>query len=194
MRKLKLQMHTTIDGFVGRPGGGMDWVTFNWDEALRQFLLTNLDSVDCILMAMGRKSEMQFIPYWASVAAKPSDPFFAYGKKLTDAPKVVLSNTLTHSEWPLTSLVNGDFVEATKRLKEGNGGDIIVFGGARLASSLIANHLVDEIHLLVNPVAIGGGLPIFRELESQQEMILAQARSFDCGIVWLHYGPKTNQH
>jgi len=187
MRRLKLQMHITIDGFVGRTDGGMDWVTFNYDDELRRRSLSNLDTVDCILMAMGHKSEMQFIPYWASVASNPDDPFFAYGKKLTEIPKVVLSNTLTHSEWPHTTTVNGDFIEETKRLKEFNGGDIIVFGGATLAASLIANHLIDEIHLLINPVAIGNGLPIFRGLAKKLEMTLIEITRFDCGIVWLRY-------
>ncbi|MGA7160900.1 MAG: dihydrofolate reductase family protein [Bacteroidota bacterium] len=191
MRTLKLQMHITIDGFVARTDGGMDWATVGLDEELRHRLLQNLNGIDCILMAMGRKSEMQFIPYWASVAANSKDPFYAYGKKLTDVSKVVVSNSLAHSDWPRTTVIKGDFIEETKKLKKLNGGDIIVFGGARFASSLIANRLVDEIHLLVNPVAIGNGLPIFQDVANKMEMTLAKATPFASGIVWLHYDCNT---
>lgn len=187
MRKLKLQMHITIDGFIARTDGGIDWVTFTWDDQLRRRSLINLDGVDCILLPMGRKSEMQFIPYWASVAANPQDPFFSLGKKLSGTPKIVLSNSLAHSEWPGTMVINGNFIEEVMRLKKLDGGGIVAFGGAKFASSLIANRLVDELHLLVNPVAIGNGLPIFRDLEGTLAMTLVDATPFPNGIVWLHY-------
>lgn len=190
MRILKLQMHMTVDGFVGRADGGIDWAASNLDEKLRHRMLQNLNGVDCILMAMGRKSEMKFIPYWASVAANPKDPFHAYGKKLTEVTKVVLSNNPALSEWPRTTVINGDFIEETRKLKRLNGGDIIVFGGARFASSMIANRLVDEMDLLVNPVAIGNGLPIFQDVVNKMEMTLAEATPFGCGIVWLNYNIK----
>ncbi len=180
-------MHMTIDGFVGRTDGGIDWVTFNWDEKLRLRALANLDNVDCILIAMGRKSEMQFIPYWTSVAANPQDHFFSLGKKLTGTSKIVLSNSLARSEWPDTAVINGNFIEEAAKLKKFKGSDIIVFGGAKFASSLIASRLVDEIHLLVNPVAIGDGLPIFRKVAGRLDMTLIEATRFDCGIVWLRY-------
>ncbi|PKO13424.1 MAG: deaminase [Chloroflexi bacterium HGW-Chloroflexi-10] len=193
MRKLKLQMLMSIDGFVGGRDGNLDWVNLNWDGDLRQYLVQNLDNVDCILIVMGRTTQMSFIPYYASVAEKPSDPFHEYGKKVTDTPKIVLSNTLTHSEWPLTKVINGDFIEETKKLKEQNGGDIIVYGGVMFASTLIKNHLVDEIHLLINPVALGSGLPIFADIESKQEMDLVKSKAFDCGIVWIQYTPRKIQ-
>ncbi len=191
MRKLLLQMMTTIDGYVAGPEGDMGWATMDWDPPLRDRVLKHLEGVDCILMAMGRHSKMQFIPYWASVAENPNEPFFEYGKKLTSTPKVVLSNTLPRSEWPGTTLVSGNVVEETGKLKKLAGGDIIVFGGAMLAASLLRARLVDDIHLLVNPVAIGRGLRIFDELEAYQGMRLAGATSYRCGIVWLHYQPTT---
>ncbi len=187
MRKLILQMMTTLDGFVAGPDGDMSWATLDWDPPLRDRALNNLERVDCILIAMGRDTKMQFIPHWASVAENPSEPFFAYGRKLTDTPKVVLSNTLTHSEWALTRVVSGDFVEETEKLKGLAGGEIIVFGGARFAASLLKARLVDELHLLVNPVAIGRGLRIFDGLDTYQGMTLMDATAHGCGIVWLHY-------
>ena len=192
MRKLKLQIHITIDGFVGRQNGEMDWVTFNWDDKLRNYSVTNLDQVDCIIMTLGHDTKMSFIPYWASVADNKTDPNFALGKRLTDIPKIVFSRTLTDSEWANTKMINGDIVEEITKLKKQKGNDIIVYGGARFASTLIKHRLVDEFHLLVNPVAIGSGLPIFNELDSKQNLTLVKSKSYDCGIVVLHYEPKNN--
>ena len=78
MRKLKLQMQLSIDGFVG---------SRNWDDEIRNYSIANLEHVDCILP--GRKMAKDFILYWASVAANPDDPDFVFGKKLTDIPKIV---------------------------------------------------------------------------------------------------------
>jgi dihydrofolate reductase len=190
MRKLKLQMDITVDGFVGRPNGNMDWPTFNRDDELKSYSLTNLEGIDCILMILGRNTKMSFIPYWASVANNPKDPNFAYGKRLTEIPKIVFSKAHERSEWANTKVINGEVVEEISKLKKQKGKDIIVFGGAKFASTLIKNRLVDEFHLLVNPVAIGNGLSIFKDLENKLDMSLVEAKSFECGIVWLQYQPK----
>ena len=172
MRKLKLQMHITIDGFVGRQNGEMDWVIFNWDDKLRNYAVTNLDQVDFIIMTLGHNSKMNFIPYWASVAENKPDPFFALGKKITDIPKIVFSRALINSEWANTKMINGDIVEEITKLKKQKGNDLMVYGGARFASTLIRHRLIDEFHLLINPVAIGSGLSIFKELDSKQNLTL----------------------
>ena len=192
MRKLKLQMHITIDGFVGRQNGEMDWVTFNWDDKLRNYAVTNLDQVDCIIMTLGHNSKMNLIPYWASVAENKLDPFFALGKRITDIPKIVFSRALTNSEWANTKMINGDIAEEITKLKKQKGNDIMVYGGARFASTLIKHRLVDEFHFLVNPVAIGSGSPIFNELDNKQNLTLVKSKSYDCGIAVLHYKPKNN--
>ena len=191
MRKLVLQMQISVDSFIAGIDGSMDWATFDFDEKLRRKHLTLLEGADCILMAMGRSSVMQFIPYWANVATKPSDPFFEYATRVTEIPKIVLSKSLTKSDWVNTEVINGDFVAETQKLKGRSGGRIVTFGGAKLASALIKNNLVDEFHLLMNPVVLGNGLPIFRELESRQALALKDAVPYSCGIVWLHYGIKT---
>jgi len=192
MRKLKLQMQITVDGFVGRQNGEMDWITFNWDDELRNYAVANLDQVDLIIMTLGHNSKMSFIPHWASVADNKADPNYALGKRITDIPKIVFSRTLTVSEWANTKIINGDIVEEITKLKKKKGNDIIVYGGAGFASTLIKNKLIDEFYLFVNPVAIGSGLPIFKEVESKQDLTLVKARQFDCGTVVLHYEPKRN--
>lgn len=106
--------------------------------------------------------------------------------------KIVFSKTFTKSEWDNTTIANGDIVDEITKLKKQNGGDIIVYGGASFVSALIKNGLIDELHLLINPTAIGNGMTIFKELESTQNLNLIKAIPFECGIVVLYYEPKRN--
>ncbi len=188
MRKLKLQVQMTVDGYVAGPNGEMDWVTFNWDDALKQYVTDITEPVDCIVL--GRKLAEGFIPHWASVAANPDHPEFAAGVKFTDTPKVVFTKTLDQSNWDNTILAKGDLADEINQLKNQAGQDIIAYGGATFVSTLIKHGLIDEYHLFVNPAAIGNGMAIFQELDSKQNLTLIKSKAFDCGIVVLNYEPK----
>lgn len=181
MRKLKLQVQTTIDGYIAGPNGEMDWMTWNWDDALKQYVTDLTGPVDCIVL--GRKLAEGFIPHWAGVAADPDNPDQSAGKKFTDTPKVVFTKTLEQSAWDNTTLAKGDLIEEINQLKSRPGGDIIAYGGAQFVSSLIQADLIDEYHLFINPTAIGKGLTIFGKLDDKRKMRMTGSRSFDCGIV-----------
>lgn len=149
MRKLKLQVQRSLDGFIAGPNGEMDWMTFAWDDALKEYVKKLTEPVDCILL--GRKLAEGFIPHWAGVAANPNDPEFAAGQKFTNTPKVVFTKTLEQSPWDNTELATGDLADEVTQLKKQDGNDIIVYGGADFVSSLIKEGLIDEYHLFVNP-------------------------------------------
>jgi dihydrofolate reductase len=188
MRKLKLQVQMTVDGYIAGPNGELDFMVWNWDDELRQYTTAITEPVDCIIL--GRKLAEGFIPHWATVAANPDNPEFTAGKKFTDTPKVVFTKTLDKSEWDNTVLAKGDLVEEITKLKKQDGQDIIAYGGATFVSALIKHGLIDEYHLFINPTAIGNGMPIFKELDSKQNLTLVKSTSFDCGIVVLNYEPK----
>jgi dihydrofolate reductase len=188
MRKLKLQVQMTVDGYIAGPNGEMDWMTFNWDDDLKQYVSDITEPVDCIVL--GRKLAQGFIPHWASVAENPDHEEHMAGVKYTESPKIVFSNTLDELEWENTVLAKGDLVDEITTLKKQNGKDIIVYGGATFVSALIKHGLIDEYHLFINPTAVGNGKPIFQTLDSKLNLILVKAKSFDCGIVVLHYEPK----
>ena len=188
MRKLKLQVQMTIDGFIAGPNGEMDWMEWNWDSGLKQYVGELTEPVDCIVL--GRKLAQGFIPYWSAVAAHPEDPEFIAGKKFTDTKKVVFTKTLEKSEWANTILAKGDLVHEINQLKGAAGNDIIAYGGATFVSALIKHALIDEFHLFINPTAIGSGMPIFQQLENKQRLQLVRSMSFESGIVVLHYEPK----
>lgn len=185
MRKLKLQVQMTIDGFICGSNGEMDFISFNWGDDIKEYVENLTETIDCIVL--GRKLAQGFIPHWKNVASDSTDPDFLSGKKFTNTHKVVFSKTLENSEWENTVVANGDIVEEINKLKKQDGADIIVYGGANFVSSLIKNSLIDELHLFINPTAIGKGLSIFKDLESNQKFNLVKSQAFDCGIVVLKY-------
>jgi dihydrofolate reductase len=185
MRKLKLQVQITVDGFIAGPNGEMDWVNFPWDDELKAYVGGIHEAVDGILL--GRKLAEGFIPHWA---ARPEWEDDASIDQMNNTAKVVFTRTLETSEWPNTVLATGDLTEEVNAIKAKPGGDLIVYGGGTFVSHLIAAGLIDEFHLFVNPVALGKGMPIFASLESKANLELKEARGFACGIVLLRYEPK----
>ena len=178
----------TVDGYIAGPNGEMDWVTFDWDDDLKQYVTDLTEPVDCLVL--GRNLAAGFIPHWAAVAANPEHPEYTAGQKFTDTPKVVFSKTLAQSEWDNTVLAKGDLVDEIMQLKKQDGQDIIAYGGATFVAALIKHGLIDELYLFMNPVAIGSGLSIFRELDGKQALTFKESLAFDCGIVVLCYQPK----
>jgi dihydrofolate reductase len=182
MRKLKLQVQMTVDGFIAGPNGEMDWTNRNWDNELKNYVGKLTKPVDCIVL--GRKLAQGFIPYWASHPEEEGAEIF------NTTRKVVFTKTLERSEWENTTLAKGNLVGEITGLKKQDGKDIITYGGATFLSALIKHGLIDEFHLFINPAAIGTGMSIFKELDRSQDLTLARSTSFDCGIVVLHYEPK----
>lgn len=181
-----MQMQTSIDGFVSRENGGLDWM--NWDENQDRIKYVNelTDSSGTILM--GRKMADGFVKYWHSV--KPDSPEYTFAQKMIDIPKVVFTKTLDKSDWINTTLAKGPLAEEIKKLKQQDGKDIIVYGGAGFMSSLIKENLIDEYHLFVNPTAIGSGMTIFSQAGGSFKLKLVKAVPFSDGVVVHHYESK----
>lgn len=185
MRKLKLQVQTTVDGYMGGPNGEMDWLTFPWTDDIMGYVTALTESVDTIVL--GRKLAEGFIPAWE--AGPPGEDQKAIDT-MNNTPKVVVSNSLTESPWKNAVVAGGDLAEIVNGLKSQPGGDIIVYGGSTLVCNLTAQGLIDELHLLVNPTAIGTGLPVFPNADGPQRLNLVAATPFDCGIIAMHFEPK----
>ncbi|HQU74608.1 MAG TPA: dihydrofolate reductase family protein, partial [Calditrichia bacterium] len=126
------------------------------------------------------------------VSKNPGNPEVEAGKKFTDTPKVVFTRTLTDCQWDNTVLARGGLAEEINRLKGQDGADIIAYGGGEFVSGLIREGLIDDYFLMINPAAIGRGMPVFEDLKAMQMMKLVKATPFACGIVGLHFRPERN--
>ncbi|MBB6346961.1 dihydrofolate reductase family protein [Nonomuraea muscovyensis] len=185
MRTFKLQVQTTVDGYMAGPNGEMDWMTFPWTDDISAYIDALTKPVDCIVL--GRRLAEGFIPTWAAGPEGEDQESIDW---MNDTPKVVISDSLTESPWENATVAGGDLTETVNRLKAQPGGDIITYGGATLAAELIARGLLDELHLFVNPTAIGAGRPVFADTGAHQRLRLVTARPFDCGITALHFEPR----
>ena len=184
MRKLKLQVQMSIDGFMAGPEGEMDWLEWDWDDGLKKYVTEITEPVDCILL--GRKLAQGFIDTWAKLAEDQGSTVDG-AIKMNETSKIVFTKTIFKAEWERTKLEAGDIVEEVTKLKNSEGGDLIAYGGGTFVRTLIEAGLIDELHLFVNPTALGNGMPIFGEFH---KMRMLNSKQFDCGIIVLCYEPK----
>jgi len=185
MRKLKLQVQMTVDGFISGQNGEMDWMCFPWTEDTIDYVREITEPVDTIIL--GRKLAEGFIPHWENVVKDPKNPEYEGGLKYSSTPKIVFSKTLDKSLWSNTEVEKGELIEEITNLKNKEGKDIIVYGGGTFVTSLIKARLIDEFHLFINPTAIGCGMTIFKGLDKSQNLKLKIAKQFDCGINMICY-------
>lgn len=176
-------MQLSVDGFVAGPGGELDWMTWDWTEDIKKYVTDFTEAADTIIM--GRVLYQGMSGHWTSIPADNEE--YAFAQIMNSYEKVVFSTTRPALAWNNSRLAEGTLEEEIARLKKQPGKDIITYGGARFAAHCVRLGLIDEFHLFVNPVALGKGLSIFRELEGKLNLKLTNSQSFDCGIVLLCY-------
>ncbi len=185
MRKLKLQVQMSVDGFVSTgPNDEQQWVTWAWEE-IGSDVLTLADSTDTILI--GRKLAIDYIPYWESVYTNPDDEMYEVSKRVVGHKKVVFTKTLEKSEWNNTDIARGDLTEEVNKLKTQEGKDIIVYGGSSFVAALVQAGLVDEFYLFINPVVLGHGESVFSSLSTYKQLQLKDTTVYNSGIVLMYY-------
>ena len=186
MRKLKLQMQMTLDGFVAGPNGESEWVWIGKrDESMFRYIIEVAGTCDTILL--GRKMTREFIDHWEDVVDnQPDSREQPLAQLMVNHRKIVFSRTQTAIRGRNLEVENGDLVAAVEALKKEPGKDIMVYGGANFVSSLISHNLVDEYYIFSNPVAIGNGLSIFEE---QKVLKLESSTAYSNGKVVNKYLP-----
>ncbi|NGM82053.1 dihydrofolate reductase family protein [Paenibacillus sp. 7124] len=183
MRKIVLFNNISVDGYYAGPGGEIDW--FIHDPEVNQAAHERM-SPDTVLF--GRATYQMFEGYWPHVAANPKAPEGArrMANELNQMTKVVFSSTLQEVSWMNSRLLSGNLQEEVRRLKEGEGADITIFGSGTIVQQLAKAGLIDEYLLVLTPVVIGNGKPLFIDA-GKMKLELLEARSFSSGIVLLHY-------
>jgi len=189
MRKLKLQLQVSIDGFVSGVNGEMDWMVWNWDDVIKKYTGDLTESVDTVVM--GRVLAQGMSEYWPAVAQNPEsskeDAYMA--EKMNSLSKVVFSKTITSLDWTNVIISDDDASDVIAALKRKEGKDIIMYGGAGIVSSFIKLDLIDEYHFYVNPSILGRGMPVFQEVSERLKLNLIKTTPGESGIVILHYEP-----
>ncbi len=178
MRKLILQMQVSLDGFVAGPKGEVDWIFAHFDEGSERWTVEKLWQAGAHLM--GGATYRDMAAYWPNSGE-------AYEAPMNQIPKIVFSRTLTDARWPVTRVVSGDLAIELARLKQESGKDLLAYGGARFAQPLVRTGLVDDYRLIVDPIALGGGLRLFPELPAAVRLKLVEAIPFESGAIAATY-------
>jgi dihydrofolate reductase len=173
MGKLVVTEFVTLDGVMEDPGGqhgGRGGWAFKFDQGPegQKFKFDELMASDAQLL--GRVTYEGFAQAWPTMEAGE------FGEKMNGMPKFVLSKTLESPEWNNTTVLTGDLTEEVGKLKEQFAGDILVAGSAQLVQGLLANDLVDELHLMVFPILLGAGKRLFADGAETTSLTLAELK------------------
>jgi dihydrofolate reductase len=181
--RLVYSMMVSLDGFVARPDGALDWVIV--DEELHRFENEQARNSEAFLY--GRRLYELMAHDWPPLESDTSIPDYMveFARIWIAKPKIVFSRTLKTVEWN-SRLVSDGVGQEVARLKSRPGGDLDV-GGPGLAASLIELGLVDEYRLVVQPVVLAAGVPFFPALSTRINLRLLETRRFQSGVVSLRY-------
>jgi dihydrofolate reductase len=179
VRKLFWQQMMSLDGFMeGEKGvGDLDW--FVTDDEFGNYVLEMGKTIDMIVF--GRVTYQMMAAYWPT-SKEPEAPM------MNELPKLVFSRTLKQVDWKNSRLAGPDVAQEIAQLKLQGSKDIAMFGSSDLASTLMRLNLIDEYRIIVNPVVIGRGHPLFKNVE-RTRLKLVKAQPFRSGNVLLTYQP-----
>jgi dihydrofolate reductase len=182
MRKLIMFNLMTLDALFAGPDGNIDW--HNVDDEFNRFADEQTGQFGGLLF--GRVTYELMASYWPTAEAKRDDPIVA--EAMNRLPKFVFSRTLDKVGWENSTLIKNDAEAAVKKLKSESGHPLAVFGSANFASSILP--LIDEFRILINPVILGIGKPLFPNVKTPLKLGLTSSRTFKSGNVLLTYQPQ----
>jgi dihydrofolate reductase len=181
MRRLILQTGISIDGYVAAVDRSHPWDDGGGSDDVKQWILESVRNAGAHLM--GRVTYEEMASAWPGSSSD-------FAKPMNEIPKVVFSKTLKRADWAETRIASGDLAEEVNRLKAEPGNDLIAYGGARLDQSLTRLGLVDEFRLMVQPAALGAGLPLFKDLPEPLQLELVEATTYPTGLAIHIYRPR----
>jgi len=188
MRNLIFFMHTSLDGFVAGLNGEMDWI--NIDDSMFDFVATMTDKADTALY--GRVTYEMMQNYWPTAGEQPNaskhdKEHSAWYNKVS---KIVLSKTITEKGLDNTTVISDQLAYNINKIKKQGGKNILIFGSPATSHSLLSLGLIDEFWLFVNPVLLGHGIPLFKNVIETTKLKLIETKTFSCGVIALHYETK----
>ena len=189
MRKLIVSEFVSLDGVMQAPGGPDEdtdggfrhggWTVPYWHDGIGDAFGAMMQDADALLL--GRKTYVTH-----ATAFEPMKPGDKFGDMMNAPAKYVVSKTLEKPLWRNTTIIRDDPAEAVRRLKAGRGKNIVTDGSQRLVHMLLAHDLVDELHLLLYPLILGGGKRLLPE-GVHAKFTLKSATPYPGGVVALDY-------
>jgi len=188
MRNIVSLAHISLDGFMAGPGGDMSFVVF--DDELADHTYPLIGSVD--LAVYGRVTYEMMEGYWPTAGDAPDAGAHtkSHSRWYNGVKKIVASRTLAAPKNPNVRVVGDDIAGALRAEKQKAGGDIMIFASPTLTRALAAADLVDEWRLSLQPVILGGGLPLFGKREERTRLELRSSKTFGSGVIAVHYVTK----
>jgi len=178
MRKLVLAMQMSLDGFVAGPNGELDWMWHAFNDELHGSLIKYIRQTDTQLV--GRVAYQEQAAHWPTSTDE-------IAPLVNNATKVVFSRTLDSVAWANSRLATSDIATEIAQLRQQPGKDITLVGGARLAQTASRLRLIDEYNLVVHPIVLGTGLPLFADMAAPMPLKLVKKEVFGTGAMRLLY-------
>jgi dihydrofolate reductase len=188
MRKIVSFVHVSLDGFVASTDEGMaslGWISIT--EDLFDYVEQRIGTTDSALY--GRVTYQMMESYWPTAADQPNATRhdIEHSRWYKQATKIVLSRTMQGKNLPNTKIISSDLADEISRLKQGSGSDILMFGSPTATHALMAENLIDEYWLFVNPILLGQGVPLFKGIKNRTTLKLVTSKVFPSGVVCLQY-------
>lgn len=185
MKKVVLFMHTTLDGFVAGPNGEMDWINVEkeiFDEATKV-----TDAADTAMY--GRNTFEMMHQYWPTAADQPgaTQHDIEHSTWYNRVLKVVISRTMEQHNIPKLKVISQNLAAEVKKLKQGSGKNIVIFGSPGACHALMQDNLIDDYILSVNPIVLGAGIPLFKDVNKQMKLKLVSSKVLASTVVLIHY-------
>lgn len=191
MRKIVSFVHLSLDGFVASAAkgpAGLGWISISAD--LFEYVEQRIQQTDTALY--GRSTFEMMESYWPTAADKPNASAHdrEHSRWYKSARKVVLSRTLSEKNHANTKIISGNLSNEINKLKQSSGSEILVFGSPSATHALMAEDLIDGYWVFVNPILLGQGIPLFKNIKDQTALTLVNTNVFPSGVVCLQYDVK----
>ncbi|RPH37961.1 dihydrofolate reductase [bacterium] len=181
MGRLSAFSFITLDGYFAGPGGDISWHRHGGEENEHASKGANSGST----LLFGRVTYQMMASYWPTPDAMKTFPAVAEG--MNKSEKIVFSRTLKKADWNNTRLIKDNVMEEVGKLKQRPGKDMTILGSGSIVTQLAEHGLIDEYQIMVDPVALGAGTPLFKGLKRNLDLRLASTRAFKSGVVLLTY-------